>query len=158
MLDKIIKEIKEVGTITIFFLIVFGLILILMKLFLNQYSIKIYVLSKIIIAALVASKTVIIMDKTKIIKGMRLNRLYLCILYKTAIYTVTVFSLGILEKLLIHHIPLKTIIQDATFSHFLAVNICICIVFLIYNIYDEIDNYLGKGSLQKILFSKPKKQ
>lgn len=50
------KEIKKVGLVTLFFLIGFGLILVLKKLFLAEYSIEFTGLSKAVVGALPAQK------------------------------------------------------------------------------------------------------
>ncbi|MEY3827770.1 MAG: hypothetical protein RLZZ148_2591 [Cyanobacteriota bacterium] len=62
------RELKKIGSLAIFFFIGFGYILLVMKLFLKEYSINSYVLSKAIIGSLVAAKAVAIMDITPLIK------------------------------------------------------------------------------------------
>ncbi len=156
LIGSLIKELKSIGAVSLFFLISFGLILLLMKLFLNEYSIKFYALSKIVVSSLVAAKVVIIMDKTPIVRKFRQHPRYVRVFYKTILYTIAVFLLGILEKILIHHIAIEAIIQDRNLNHFLAVNLCVAIVFCIYNILAEIDIYMGEGNLRKLFFCSPK--
>ena len=156
LIGFIIKKLKSIGAVSLFFLISFGLILLLMKLFLAEYSIKLYALSKIVIGSLTAAKVVIIMDKTPIVRKFRQYPRYVIVLYKTIIYTIAVFVLGILEKILIHHIAIETIIQGRNLNHFLAVNLCVAIVFCIYNILAKIDIYMGKGNLRELFFYRPK--
>ena len=40
LIGSLIKELKSIGAVTLFFLISFGLILLLMKFFVKQYSIN----------------------------------------------------------------------------------------------------------------------
>jgi putative effector of murein hydrolase len=58
------RELKKLTGLFFFFLIGFGYILLVMKLLLREYSIDTYVLSKAIIGALIAAKSVAIMDVT----------------------------------------------------------------------------------------------
>jgi hypothetical protein len=43
-------------------------------------------------------------------------------------------------------------LETRNFSHFLGAMICISIVFLIHNVFQEFDRYLGKGNLSKFFF------
>ncbi|MEA5508508.1 hypothetical protein VB715_01900 [Crocosphaera sp. UHCC 0190] len=155
-------EIKKIGSLALFFLIGFGYILVVMKLFLKEYSIDTYVLSKAIIGSLVAAKAVAIMDATPLINRFEQSPRYLRILYKTFVYTLAVLILGIIEHLLhAYHqtkaiVPaFKSFIASENFYQFLAVMLCIAIVFLMHNIFKEIDTYFGKGNLSKFFFDTP---
>jgi hypothetical protein len=156
------REIKRIGSLALFFLIGFSYILLIMKLFLKEYSINTYVLSKAIIGALVAAKSVAIMDVTPWVNRFQKSPRYLSILYKTFLYTLAVLILGILEHFLhAYHqtksiIPaFKSFIESENFYQVLAVTLCISIVFLMHNIFKEIDNYFGKGNLRKFFFDVP---
>lgn len=156
----LIREIKEIALVTLFFFISFGLILLLMKLFLASYSVDIYIFSKILICSLVAAKVVIIIDKMNIVKKMENKPRYLIVSYKTFFYTLTVLSIGILEKLFdayketkALHSAIIMVIQNQNLTHFLAVILCLAIVFSIYNFIDEVNQYLGKGELYRLFFS-----
>jgi hypothetical protein len=41
---------------------------------------------------------------------------------------------------------------DRDVYHFLAMNICVGISFLVYNVFTEIDRRLGEGGLRKLFF------
>ncbi|MEA5532565.1 hypothetical protein [Crocosphaera sp. XPORK-15E] len=155
-------EIKKIGSLALFFLIGFGYILLIMKLFLKEYSIDSYILSKAIIGALVAAKAVAIMDVTPLINRFEKAPRYLSILYKTFVYTLAVVILGLVEHLLHAYHETKAIapafksfIESENFYQFLAVILCISIVFLMHNIFREIDSYFGKGNLSKFFFDVP---
>lgn len=153
------KEIKEIAKVTLFFLISFGLILLLVKLLLAEYSIDVYVLTKIIVGSLVAAKAVIIVDQLKIVKSSHKPR-YLIIAYKSFFYTLAVLIIGLIEKIFDGYKETKNLgsaismmIQDRNMSHFFAVILCLAIVFSLYNIFDELNNYFGKGKLYKFFVS-----
>jgi hypothetical protein len=77
----------------------------------------------------------------------------------TFLYTLAVLLLGVIEHLFETYRKAKTLapavesfFEPAHLYHFLAVLLCISIVFLIHNIFHELDSYLGKGNLKKIFF------
>jgi hypothetical protein len=155
------RELKKIGSLAIFFFIGFGYILLVMKLFLKEYSINSYVLSKAIIGSLVAAKAVAIMDITPLIKRFDRSSVprYISVLYKTLLYTLAVLLLGVIEHLFETYRKTKTLapavesfFEPTHLYHFFAVLLCISIVFLIHNIFHELDSYLGKGNLKKFFF------
>lgn len=133
-----------------------------MKLFLKEYSINSYVFSKAIIGALIAAKSVAIMDTTPWLNLFARFPRYINVLYKTIIYTLAVVVIGIIENLIhayretkILSTAISTFLKSENIYSFTAVILCIAVVFLIYNIFEEIRIYLGKGTLSKLFFGKP---
>jgi hypothetical protein len=55
-------ELKQVGLVTLYFLICFGIVLTLKKLFLADYQIRVYAISAAVIGALVAGKVAVLLD------------------------------------------------------------------------------------------------
>lgn len=160
-MEKLKEEIKKIGSLTLFFFIGFGYILAMMKLFLIEYDIDIYIFSKIIISALVAAKAVAIMDMTPLLNKYSESPRYIRVLYKTFLYTFAVFIIALIENLFHAYQETKAIneaiklmLETHHFLRFLAVTMCISIVFLIHNIFQEIDLYLGKGNLTKFFFDR----
>lgn len=163
MMQSLKHEINKISSLALFFLFGFGYILLILKLFIAEYSIDIYVLSKAIIGALVAAKAVAIMDATPLLNRFKQAPRYLRVLYKTFIYTLAVLILGIVERFFhAYHqtkgfiSALKYLLESGNIYHFTGVILCILIVFFIHNIFREIDNYLGKGNLKKIFFNSPR--
>src|SRR5436190_14501928 len=82
-------EAKEVGLITLYFLFCFSVALLLKKLFLASYDIKVYVFSTLVVAAFVVAKVVAVLDQTHAATGFhRTLPLGVVALYKTLVYTV----------------------------------------------------------------------
>lgn len=161
-MEALKRELKKVGSLSIFFFIGFGYILILFKLVLEEYSIDAFVLSKAIIYALVAAKSVAILDMTPWINHFSDSPRYRRVLYKTLIYTSGVLVLGFIENLFHSFHEAKAIgpaialfIETRDFHRFMATVLCVSIVFLIHNIFQELDHYLGKGNLSKFFFKPP---
>lgn len=162
-MEKLKEELKKIGSLSLFFFISFGYILLMMKLFLVEYNIDAYVLSKAFISALVAAKAVAIMDMTPLLNRYEQSPRYISVLYKTFLYTFAVFIIAVIENLFHAYHETKVIseaiklfLETHHFFHFLAVMMSISIVFLIHNIFQEIDLYLGKETLSKLFFAQPK--
>ncbi|BAQ64135.1 hypothetical protein [Geminocystis sp. NIES-3709] len=162
-MEKLKEEIKKISSLALFFLIGFGYILLVMKLFLAEYDINTYVFSKAVISALVAAKAVAIMDMTPLLNRYSKSPRYIQVLYKTFLYTLTVSIITFIENLFHAYKEAKAIkpaielfLETRNLNLFLAVTLCLSIVFLIHNIFQEIDNYLGKGKLSKLFFDRPK--
>lgn len=160
-MQKLKDELKKIGSLALFFLICFGYILLMMKLFLEEYDINAYIFSKTIISALVAAKAVAIMDMTPLLNRYSESPRYIRVLYKTFIYTFAVFVIAVIENLFHSYKETKALgsalelfLETRNFSRFLATTLCISIVFLIHNIFQELDSYLGKGNLRKFFFER----
>lgn len=159
------RELKKIGSLALFFFIGFGYILLLMKLFLKEYSISTYVLSKALVGSLIAAKAVVLMEMSPWIERFQGSARYVSVLYKTFVYTSAVLIIGLIERLIDGYLKTKSILGAIeTFIHsehfypFLATILCIAVVFLIHNIFKEIDTYLGKGNLLKFFFNRPQTQ
>jgi hypothetical protein len=160
-MQAIQREIKKLIPLTLFFFVGFGYILLLAKLFLKEYAIDTYVLSKAIIGALVAAKAVALMDMTPWVNRFHDYPRYLNVLYQTFLYTLAVLILGAIERI-IHaygetkaiNLAIESFLSSEHFSHFLAITLCVSVVFLIHNIFKEIDAFWGKGGLYKFFFER----
>jgi hypothetical protein len=161
-MEALKHELKKIGSLSLFFFIGYGYILILMKLFLKEFSIDVSIFTKVVIYALVSAKSVAIMDMTPWMNRFAESPRYLQVLYKTAVYTFAVFVLSLIENLFhAYHetkalIPALTLfLETRSFDRFLAILLCVSAVFLIHNIFQELDQYLGKGNLSKFFFKPP---
>lgn len=131
-----------------------------MKLFLASYSIGFTALSSSLVLAIVAAKTVLIVDQVgKVSKLRRDSNRYVVVLYRTALYTFVALVLNVLEKLLENQGQM-TAFQGKALDHFLAVILFLTGVFLIYSVIDEVNLYLesvGLGSLRKVFLNRLRK-
>lgn len=156
-------EIQKVGSLSLFFFVGYGYILLLMKLFLKEFEVDVTIVGKAVIYALISAKSVAIMDMTPWLNRFSQSARYLQVLYKTAVYTFAVFVLSGLENLFHAYQEAKALIPALTlfletrsFSRFLGILLGVSIIFLIHNIFQELDRYLGKGNLSKFFFQPPK--
>jgi len=161
-MQAIQRELKKLTGLFFFFLISFGYILLVMKLLLKEYSIDAYILTKAIVGALIAAKSVAIMDVTPLFNRFDHLPCYINILYKTSLYTAAVLILGGIEHLFHASREAKGIgpaissfLNSEHFYHMLATTLCIAVVFLLHNIFRELDTYLGKGFITKFFANRP---
>lgn len=162
IMEALKHELKKIGSLSLFFFIGYGYILILMKLFLKEFSIDVSIFTKVVIYSLVSAKSVAIMDMTPWMNRFEESPRYLQVLYKTGVYTFAVFVLTLIENLFHAYHETKVLsaaltlfLETRNFNRFLAILICVSTVFLIHNIFQELDQYLGKGNLSKFFFKPP---
>lgn len=162
IMQSLKHEVKKVGSLSLFFFIGYGYILILMKLFLKEFAVDVTILGKAVIYALISAKSVAIMDMTPWMNRFAESPRYLHVLYKTAIYTLAVFVLSLIENLFHAYHETKALasaltlfLETRSFNRFLGILLCVSTVFLIHNIFQELDKYLGKGNLSKFFFKPP---
>lgn len=161
-MNSLIRELKKLTSLSLFFLIGFGYILLIMKLFLEDYSITFYAFSKALLGAVIAAKSVLIMDATPLLREFHRSPRYVAVLYKTLIYTSAVLLLGVLEKFFHDYRETKQIgsaivklFESTTFHHTFGVVLCIGVIFLIYNVLKEIETQGGEGTIKRLFFSRP---
>ncbi|MEI6379703.1 MAG: hypothetical protein WCO81_02265 [Cyanobacteriota bacterium ELA615] len=161
----LIHEIKELSGRALYFMICFSLILLILKLILDRYDIDIIIWPKILLGSFIASKATFVVDQTSVTKN-NLNRArYINILSKTFFYTLMSIYVILMEsflKSLVHTKNILTALDTAFTENFnnqtLAVAIFLFAIFLNYNIFNEIDSYLGGKKLKKFFFSNPRKE
>jgi hypothetical protein len=163
ILAKLKLEAREVGLVTLYFLLCFGFILTLKKLLLAAYHIEFYALSTAVVGALIVGKIVVVLDKTR--AGTRFDRSYsvgAAALYKTMMYSLcTAFVLG--SEKLFHAYRESVTLSEAfmdVWMHqdrhiILAKVLCIGLAFMGYHLYAGIDRRLGEGTLKTMIFTRP---
>jgi len=97
-IDKLKKEMVDVGLITLYFFSCFAIFMIIKKLVLFQHNITFYGWSTAFIGALAIGKVVFIIDKSPIQRWLRNFKPIHEILLKALSYTLLVFMVSILEK------------------------------------------------------------
>lgn len=93
------REVREIGLVSVFFLLWFLLFLSLKKLILAEYHIGVRVVGTAVIGALVVAKVVVILDKTAVAAGFRSNLLIVHVLWRSVTYTAVVFVVTLAERL-----------------------------------------------------------
>lgn len=163
LLEKIKHEAREVGLVTLYFLLCFGFILTLKKLLLASYDIEFYALSSAVVGALIVGKVVVVLDATR--AGARFDRKYslgVAAIYKTGIYTLCT-ALVLAGEKFFHAYRESSTVGEAlltVWTHqdryiILAKVLCIGLAFFGYHLYAGIDRRLGEGRLKNLVCERP---
>ena len=94
------KELLEVIPVTLFFFVGFGLVLMLVKLILAQYSIPFSVLSRAMIAALIVGKVVLVLEKVRLEGRFPRAPGWVLVAIKTAFYGSGAVVAAFIERLI----------------------------------------------------------
>jgi hypothetical protein len=155
------REARELAPAVGFFLVGFGFILLLLKLFVAQYSIEIPVISRALLGALIAAKATLVMDKI----GLARSRGYpaiVMIVGRTGLYSLVAIVLGLAEQI-VHGWRESGSLEGALAlfhdrfraGHFFAIVLCVAVLFACYFSLREIKRRLGEGVLYAIFFGPP---
>jgi hypothetical protein len=156
-------EFRQVLPPTIFFFVGFNLILFTKRLILADYLIQFTGFAIATMAALVVGKVVLVADKMPFLRRFDDAPLARPILFKTVVYTLFVFAARLIEAF-VHYAAEGGAVghggfvehQLGSFSwhHFIATQMWIFVLFLVYVTGSEINHLLGDGELFKILFTR----
>jgi hypothetical protein len=157
----IVREVKEVIPPTVFFFVGFNLILFTKRLMLSEYLIAYAGFLVATTGALIVGKVVLIADKMPFLGRFDHAPLAYPILFKAAVYTALVTVARLLE-VLIHYLikggqlgggkfP-EEVLGNFSWSRFIAIQLWIGVLFLIYVSAHELNELLGDGELFRILF------
>ena len=156
------KELREVGTVFVYFAIGFLLILLLRKALLEQYDIQVSGVSRALIGALIVSKVVVILGHTRAATVFDRQPLGLHVIAGSAIYTA-----GVALILLLEHAfeirgeaggfgpALAAVFRDQQPDHFLATLIVVFVIFLGYLTLVSLTERLGEEHPFAIFFRRP---
>lgn len=157
----LLHEFHEVLPPTIFFFVGFNLILFSKRLLLADYVVQLSGFMLATTSALVVGKTVLIANMMPFLRRFDHAPLIQPVLFKTAVYTLLVFVARLLEALIHYLIQggilggggfLHQLLGSFSWDHFIAVQMWIFVLFLIYVTASELDDMLGDGELFKIFF------
>ena len=155
----LLRELREMLPPTIFFFIGFNLILLTTNLLVASYGATFGSFMLATGAALVVGKAVLVANATRSIRHYDRAPLVRPILIKTAFYWAVVFVARLLEHWvrfwLVEHHPLGTFLpyMVATFDwhRFIAIQLWIFVLFLIYETATELNHLFGEGELWHLL-------
>jgi len=155
-------EAKEVGLITLYFLFCFSVVLLLKKLILADYNIKVYVFSTLVVAALVVAKVVAVLDQTH--AATRFDRtlpLGVVALYKTLVYAVATLIVLFLETVIdvykethSFRAAVLEIWAHRDWNILLTKVLCGGLAFAGYHLYAGLDRRLGEGTLRRLVMTR----
>lgn len=158
----LIGEIEQVFPVTLFFFLGFGLILLIVKLVLRDYSVQVGVLSRAIILSLIAGKVVLLLENVHLDEYFPDSPRSVLIGIKTAFYGSGAVIAGIVEKIIEHWrssggLPeaMREAWLNSSGSRFSAMVLSATLLFATYFTFIELDRALGKGEIYALLFKRP---
>jgi hypothetical protein len=163
----LLHEFRQMLPPTIFFFIGFNLILFTKRLILEDYLIQFTGFFLATVSALVVGKVVLVAEMMPLLRRFDGEPLARPILFKTVVYTLLVFVARLLEAF-IHYVAGEGVVgrggfieeQLGSFSwhRFIATQMWIFVLFLVYVTANEINQLLGDGELFKIFFTRRSSQ
>lgn len=153
---------RDLAPKVLFFFSAFGLLFLLFKLFVAQYSIEYSAFAKAAVAALILGKVVPLLDWAQSGYRFETHRRIVVIASKTLIYAMVVIVLGIGERILETYRKegslrgaVDFMIANSNGHRFLGLVLLISLVVGTYLTLQEIDRAMGEGSLYRLLFQRP---
>jgi len=158
----LLREFRHILPPTLFFFVGFHLIVYTKQLILAEHQIQFTGFMIATVAALVVGKAVLVADKMPFLSRFDRAPLIQPILFKTAVYWVFVFLARLLEAF-IHSVIIDGDPPDSFFTElhaafswhrFIAVQLWILVLFLIYVTASELNTLFGDGELRRLLFTR----
>jgi hypothetical protein len=161
LLALVVKGLGEVLPPTLFFAIGFNLIVLTTQLILADYLIHFANFMLVTLSALIVGKAVLVANALPFLRRFDTAPLFQPVLFKTFIYWAVVFVVRFLEKLghywlaggTLSGIP-EYLEKHFSWNRFVAIQIWIFVLFLIYTLAAELNSLFGNGELMKILFTR----
>lgn len=155
------KEFFEMLPPTIFFLLVFHLVLLVRMLLVDQYGIPVASSVSATIGALLVGKAILIADSTPLFHLFREQRLIYNVLWRVALYVVMITFFQVLEELVplvSKHdsvsLALDAMMDEVNWPHFWAVHIFLSASLTTYSFVTGISEAIGHSKLWSLLVSK----
>jgi hypothetical protein len=159
IMRKIFEEIKIVLGLSSYFAIVFILLMVMKKLYLDDYNIEFIGLSQALIGALILAKVVLLMELIKPAKWVRRQPPIVDVIFRTLLYTMGVAIVMVLEKSFEKRHEAGSfgdaiiyIVSHRDFYHVWATTIGVSGSLFAYNAFSILQHMLGKNGLMKLFF------
>ena len=165
ILKKILEEIKVILRTATYFAIVFILMMVMKKLYLEDYDIEFTGLSQAIIGALVMSKVIILMELISLGPWVQRQPPIVDVIIRTLLYTMGVLIVVLLEKAFEDRHKadgfrdaISYVLSHRDIYHVWATTIGTAGSIFVYNAFSVVQRTLGKNGFVKLYFSTPLNQ
>jgi len=160
--QKAIEEIREVGLVALYFAFWFVALMLLKRLVLAEYDIKVGGLSLALIGALIVAKVVVILEHAPLGRWIRHRPAAVDVAARTLLYTLGVFVVLLIEKAFDSRheaggfgAALVNVFQHRDIHHVWAGTIGVGGALLSFNVLSVVRRHLGEGELSRLLFAAP---
>jgi hypothetical protein len=159
----LLHEFREVIPPTLFFFVGFNLVLLTKRLFLQQYLIEYAGFLIATTGALIVGKVVLVANKMPFLRHFDYAPLAYPILFKTLVYTALVGAARLIEALIHFLIAggalgggrfVEHVLGEFSWSRFIATQMWIFVLFLVWVTANEVNNLIGDGELFRIFFTR----
>jgi hypothetical protein len=156
-----VREFLEILPPTIFFLIGFNLVVLTTNLILADYGGQVASFIIATTSALVVAKAVLVANAISVIRRFDRAPLIRPILFKTLFYWAAVFIVRLLEHWIRYRFGgdyvfggfVPHVVANFSWDRFIAIQLWIFVLFLIYVTASEFNRLFGHGELSRILFT-----
>ena len=157
----LLREFLEILPPTIFFFVGFNLIVLTTNLILAHYGAQVASFMIATASALIVAKALLVANAMPVIRHYDRAPLIRPILYKTFFYWAAVFIFRLIERWIEYRLSGQYVFggfvprETAAFywGHFIAVQLWILVLFLIYVTVTEFNHLFGEGELWHLLFT-----
>lgn len=163
----LLRELRELIPPTLFFFAGFNLILFTKRLLLEQYLIAYAGFFIATTGALIVGKVVLVANTMPVLRRFDHQPLAYPILFKTVVYTLLVGAVRLLEMLVHFMINggvlgggrfIEHILGTWSWPRFIATQMWLLVLFLIWVAASELNTLLGDGELSRIFFTRRSSQ
>jgi hypothetical protein len=152
--------VREMTPVVLFFFAGLMIILVILKLFVAQYSIEFYAFTRAAVGALILGKVVLLMEWAESRHGVSRYPGALVVAGKTFLYALAVIAFGLGERI-IHGTRttgslrrgISLTIANANLDRFLGLVLLISLLVATYLVMEEISRAMGKGALFRLFFA-----
>jgi hypothetical protein len=151
----IVHEFLEMVPVVIFFAVGFVVIVVTTNLVLADYALRFGNFLLAVTAALIVGKAVLVANATPFLRRYDTMPLAWTIIYKAGVYCVFVFAARVIELMVEGWLggrPFAEVLATFSWHRFLAIQIWLFVLFLIYVTFNELTQLFGEGELQLLLF------
>jgi hypothetical protein len=157
----LLHEFLEILPPTIFFFIGFNFIVLTTNLILADYEAQVATFMIATVSALVVAKAVLVANAMPVIRRYDRAPLIRPILFKTVFYWAAVFIVRLLEHWIRYRFGgdytfggfVPHVVANFSWDRFIAIQLWIFVLFLIYVTGSEFNRLFGHGELSRILFT-----
>lgn len=160
IIQGLAREIKELGLLTIYFSVWFGMIVFAKWLVLAEYHIEIEGASLALVGALIVAKVVIVLEHVSLGQWVRHLPVIVDVLLRTLIYSLGVLILLLLERAFELRVETGGIVnalveefRHREIHHVAAETICVAGSLLGFNVLSVVKRHFGGNELRRLFFA-----
>lgn len=161
VLRWILKEIRSIILVTLYFATSFAIFMMLKRLLLAEYGIEFQGLSTALLGALVTAKVVIVLERVPLHKLYQGWPAVTDVVLRSSVYTITVLIVLLIEKAIESRMEhggfgaaARNILEHPDIQQIWAATLCVGLAFIAYNAFGIVRREIGTEKLAGMFFSR----